>query len=75
MTGASGKPAHWSTWWILDGSEDATALRAVDVKAKLNAQVADIQAAFQPWFHWDDTMFLGMRWPRCNLRSGGLHFR
>ena len=34
--GASGKPANWSTWWILDGGDDADSLRTVDNKGSLN---------------------------------------
>lgn len=54
-TGASGKPKHWSTWWILDGGDDADSLRAVDVKANLNRQVADAQANFRTCFSMDLT--------------------
>jgi hypothetical protein len=38
-TGASGTPSNWSTWWIMDGGDDADSLRAVDVKAQLNQMV------------------------------------
>ena len=46
--GASGKPGNWATWWILDGGDDAESLRAADVRAKLNAQVADAVRTFKP---------------------------
>lgn len=55
--GACGKPANWSTWWILDGSDDAECLRAVDFKANLNAAVVNMQENFhlcickKEW-HW-----------------------
>lgn len=45
--GASGKPKNWDTWWILDGTDDETSLRAVDVKAQLNNQLLDIQNSFR----------------------------
>jgi hypothetical protein len=34
--GASGTPSNWSTWWLFDGGDDASSLRAADVKACLN---------------------------------------
>lgn len=39
LVGASGKPANWSTWWILDGGDDADSLRAADIKGSLNQAV------------------------------------
>ena len=47
--GACGKPSNWSTWWILDGSDDADSLRSVDVRGKLNDQLSEVLKIFQPW--------------------------
>ena len=45
--GATGKPSCWSTWWIFDGSDDADAIRAADVRGKLNEQVRQMLQDFQ----------------------------
>ena len=46
--GASGTPSNWSTWWIMDGGDDADSLRAVDVKAQLNQMVQQLVADHIP---------------------------
>lgn len=40
--GASGKPGNWSTWWIIDGGDDADSLRAADIEGSLNQAVVDL---------------------------------
>ena len=45
--GACGKPRNWSSWWVMDGSDDADSLRAADRCGKLNEQVAEAIKNFQ----------------------------
>ena len=42
--GASGKPSNWSTWWIMDGGDDAASLAAGDRKGRLNDAVERLAA-------------------------------
>jgi hypothetical protein len=40
---AAGLPGKWSSWWVLDGLDNAEALRLLDRQAGLNAQVQEVQ--------------------------------
>ena len=64
MLGACGKPANWSTWWILDGNDDAECLRAVDYKASLNEAIVEMQRNFHLNFCkkyiWMKIYYLGL---------------
>ena len=42
-----GTPSNWSTWWILDGADDADCVRQADAKAKLNSQIVEVQASLR----------------------------
>ena len=44
---SAGTPSNWSTWWIMDGSDDADCLRHADVKAKMNDQLMDVMRDYQ----------------------------
>ena len=44
---SAGTPSNWSTWWIMDGSDDADCLRHADVKAKMNGQLMDVMRDYQ----------------------------
>ena len=45
--GACGKPRNWSSWWVMDGGDDADSLRAADRCGKLNEQAAEAIQNFQ----------------------------
>lgn len=75
--GASGTPANWATWWVMDGGDDAAALRVADDKASLNAAVealvqtrialrADHHAAVRPILTGDGKAMLA-----ANAQEGG----
>jgi hypothetical protein len=36
LLGASGKSANWSTWWIMDGGDDATQVRTWEMPLRSN---------------------------------------
>lgn len=42
LVGSSGTPSNWSTWWLFDGGDDASSLRAADVKASLNEALQSV---------------------------------
>jgi hypothetical protein len=63
LLGACGKPANWSTWWILDGNDDAECLRAVDYKASLNEAIVEMQRNFHLKFckkNMDENILFGV---------------
>jgi hypothetical protein len=39
---AAAKPRNWSTWFIAHGGDDSTALRHLNIEAKLDEQVAEL---------------------------------
>ena len=36
---SAGTPSSWSTWWIVDGSDEVDALLQADTKANLSKQI------------------------------------
>ena len=59
----AGKPRNWSTWFIAHGGDDQSALRQLNIEAKLNTQVAELVDPANPAQVGLDHI------PRC-LRTG-----
>ena len=78
LVGRSGKPSAWSTWWIIDGGDDAETLHAADVKGSLNMQVETVQQNFKQWVHFfslivDNTACMFICLPACIMEHDIFH--